>query len=237
MRQPLLVIQHVPHEGPGLLAGILDRYSIPFQTVDLSRSTPYPDPQNYSAVITLGGPQSANDDTAVMFKELANIRTVLRKNIPYLGICLGMQTLVKAAGGEVRACPAKEAGFFAPDGQPYTVELTEKGRQDPLFNGLDNNFHVFQLHGETVTLNDAMTLLATGKTCNHQIVKVASRAYGIQSHFELTPELLHSWLSIDNDLQAMNGEKLIENFREIQPDYEKTGTTVLKNFLRIAEII
>ncbi len=237
MQQPLLIIQHVPHEGPGLLVGILDRYSIPFQTVDLSKGEPYPNPRNHSAVITLGGPQSANDKTTKMLVELDNIRIMLQENIPYLGICLGMQTLVKAAGGTVTTCSAKETGFFAPDGQPYTVELTEKGRQDPLFNGLDKNLRVFQLHGETVTLNDAMTLLATGKTCNHQIVKVSNRSYGIQSHFELTPQLLHSWLSIDNDLQAMNGEKLIENFREIQPDYEKTGTTVLKNFLRIAGII
>ena len=237
MSRPLLIIQHVPHEGPGLLAGVLDRYSIPFQTVDLSRGTPYPDPRNYSAVITLGGPQSANDDTAVMLNELANIRTILQNNIPYLGICLGMQVLVKAAGGEVKPCTVKETGFSGPDGHPFTVDLTQEGIQDPLFNGLGRNLRVFQLHGETITLNNAMTLLATGKTCAHQIVKASSRAYGIQSHFELTPQLLHSWLSIDNDLQAMDRGKLIDFFREIQSDYEKTGTTVLKNFLRIAEII
>lgn len=237
MLQPLLIIQHISHEEPGLLSGLLEEYATPFETVDLSRGERYPDPCSYSAVITLGGPQSANDNTSVMLGELRNIEMILHNNIPYLGICLGMQTLVKAAGGEVRACPIKETGFFAPDGQPYTVELTEKGRHDPLFNGLDKNLRVFQLHGETVTLNGTTALLATGKSCKNQIVKVGSCAYGIQSHFELTEQLFFSWLSTDNDLRVMDRRKLVENFREIQPEYEKTGNTLLKNFLGIAGII
>ena len=188
-------------------------------------------------MITLGGPQSANDLNEVMLNELDTIRIILQENIPYLGICLGMQTLVKAAGGKVTACSNKEAGFFDPDGVPFTVDLTPEGTKDPLFTDLDNILRVFQLHGETVTLNDEISLLATGKFCKHQIVKASTRAYGIQSHFELTPQLLLSWLPIDKDLQTMNQAQLVESFREIHADYENTGTTILKNFLHVAEII
>lgn len=237
MPQPILIIQHVSHEGPGLLSGLLEKYDMPFETVDLSRGKHYPDPRDYSAVITLGGPQSANDNTPVMLNELANIRTILQNNIPYFGICLGMQVLVKAAGGEVKPCTVKETGFSGPDGHPFTVDLTQEGIQDPLFNGLGTNLRVFQLHGETVMLNDGISLLATGTFCKNQIVKAASRAYGIQSHFELTEELLFSWISIDNDLRTTDRQKMIDNFRNIQPDYEKTGKTLLKNFLRIAGIM
>nr|WP_287222515.1 gamma-glutamyl-gamma-aminobutyrate hydrolase family protein [Prosthecochloris sp.] len=65
-----------------------------------------------SAVVTLGGPQSANDTDRAMRRELENLKAILDKKIPYLGICLGMQTLVKAAGGNVITCPIKETGFL-----------------------------------------------------------------------------------------------------------------------------
>ncbi len=237
MPRPLLIIQHITHEGPGLLAKVLEEHSVPSSTVDLSKGEPYPDPRDHSGVITLGGPQSANDKTAKMLVELDNIRIILQENIPYLGICLGMQTLVKAAGGTVTACPTKETGFFGPDGSPFTVDLTPEGSKNPLFNNLGSTLRVFQLHGETVILPEETSLLATGKFCKNQIIKAANRAYGIQSHFELTSELLLSWLSIDRDLQKLNKKQLIDNFRDIQADYEKTGTAILKNFLHVGEII
>ena len=237
MPKPILIVQHIAHEGPGLLSGLLDEYAIPFETAHLYKDNNYPDPRGFSAVVCLGGPQSANDQTSVMREELDNIRIILHENIPYLGICLGMQTLVKAAGGKVSACAAKETGFFAPDGTPYTVELTPAGSGDQLFSGLNTTLRVFQLHGETVSLLDGLSLLATGKFCKNQIVKFHERAYGIQSHFELTPDMLLSWLSIDKDLMALNNMQLIDNFRDIQTDYENTGTSILKNFLHAAEII
>ncbi len=237
MSQPLLIVQHITHEGPGLLSRVLEEYRIPSLTVDLSKGESCPDPRNHPAVITLGGPQSANDKTAAMIAELDNIRTILQENIPYLGICLGMQTLARAAGGIVSACPVKETGFFAPDGTPYSVKLTPEGIEDPLFEGLNSLLRVFQLHGETVSLPGGTSLLASGKFCNNQIIRVSERAYGIQSHFELTPELLLSWLSIDVDLRKMDKQQLIDNYHDIQVDYENTGTTILKNFLRVAEII
>jgi GMP synthase-like glutamine amidotransferase len=237
MPRPVLIIQHVPHECPGLLSGLIEEYSVPSLIVDLSRSEPYPDPRDYSAVITLGGPQSANDLTEVMLDELSTIDIILQENIPYLGICLGMQTLVKAAKGTVTKCSAKETGFFGPDGTPFTVDLTLQGIEDPLFDDLGKRLRIFQLHGETVTLHDGISLLATGNFCKNQIVKVSNRAYGIQSHFELTPQLLLSWLSIDNDLRCMDHAQLMETFHDIHGDYTHTGTTILKNFLHVAEII
>lgn len=237
MSRPILIIKHVTHEGPGLLSDLLEKYSIPSLIVDLSRGEPYPDPRHYSAVITLGGPQSANDLNEVMRNELSTIEIILQENIPYLGICLGMQTLVKAAKGEVTTCSTKETGFFGPDGIPFTVDLTLQGIEDSLFDDLGKRLRVFQLHGETVALHNGISLLATGKFCKNQVVRVSNRAYGIQSHFELTPQLLLSWLSIDNDLRTMDHAQLIETFHDIHVDYKHTGTTILKNFLHVAEII
>lgn len=237
MPRSLLIIKHIAHEGPGLLEKVLEKHSIPSVTVDLSEKKIYPDLCGFSAVITLGGPQSANDRTPEMLVELDKIGIILQENIPYLGICLGMQTLVKAAGGEVTTCLTREIGFYGPDSTPFTADLTPEGLEDPLFRDLDRNLRVFQLHGETVILHNGFSLLATGTFCKNQIVKVSDRAYGIQSHFELTPELLLSWLKMDKNLQALGQKKLLEDYYEIQADYEHTGLTILSNFLQVAEII
>ena len=113
------------------------------------------------------------------------------------GICLGLQTLVKAAGGRIIKSPVRETGFLDPEGSHFTTELTAAGKQDPLFEGLDHSFKVFHLHGETVELTDSITLLSTGKFCRNQIVRVGKNAYGIQCHFELTPEMLETWMNED----------------------------------------
>ena len=97
--------------------------------------------------------------------------------------------------------------------------------------------NVFQLHGETVELTSDMIVLATGKFCNNQIVKVADKAYGIQSHFELTSEMLTIWAEQDPDLIPIGKEKLIADFEKIEQSYTYIGQTLLHNFLKIAGLI
>lgn len=230
----VLIVKNIPREGSGLLEGILKAKKIDFEIADLEKGQPFPPPQKYQAVIVLGGPDSANDQTPKMLNELNRVREILDQKIPYLGICLGLQVLVKAAGGQVIKSPVKEVGFIGPDKKNFTVELTATGRKDPLFIGLDNNFKVFQLHGETVELIKNMTLLGTGKFCQNQVVRVGQRAYGIQCHFELTPEMFDCWLNEDADLKKMEKTELCKNFQAIQPEYTKTGNQLLNNFLKIA---
>lgn len=174
----------------------------------------FPPVANYAAVVVLGGPDSANDTNSKMQNELARISDTIRAQIPYLGICLGLQTLVKAAGGRVIRSPVKEVGFIDPECGNFTVTLTNAGKQDPLFEGIGRTFNVFQLHGETVELTDTMVLLAAGKFCRNQVVRVGTNGYGIQCHFELTPSLFENWIHEDTDLLQLSAEALRADFAE-----------------------
>ena len=234
MKSEILIIKNIAREGPGLLEMELKNFNTGYSVVDMSESQDFPPIENYRAVIVLGGPESANDSTGKMKNAIAFVKEVLTAGIPYLGICLGMQILIKAAGGKVIKCPNKEVGFIDPEGNNFTLELTEKGRKDPLFAGLTNKFKVFHLHGETVKLTGDMLLLATGQHCYNQIVKTGRNAYGIQSHFELTPQMLETWINEDPDLMRLDEIHLKASFKEIENEYTKTGLQLFKNFLTLA---
>ncbi|MEK6567222.1 MAG: type 1 glutamine amidotransferase [Candidatus Omnitrophota bacterium] len=171
-----------------------------------------------------------------MESELQRIKEALSLNIPYLGICLGLQTLVKAGGGKVVRNPVKEVGFQGPDGKPFVINLTQDGKNDGLFKGLGDNFRVFQLHGETVELTPEMKLLGKGEFCQNQIIKVGSNAYGIQCHFELTPEMFEAWLNEDADLLRLDKKQLQNDFNSFLEEYTSTGRKLLQNFLEIADL-
>ena len=234
MEKEILIVKNISREGPGLLIEELKKRSIPFTVVDLNKGQEFPSAVNYGAVVVLGGPDSANDENEKMENELSRIGDVVAANIPYLGICLGFQTLIKAAGGKVVKSPAKEVGFIDPEGHNFTIELTKEGKHDPLFEGLEDVLKVFHLHGETVELSDNMVLLALGKFCRNQIAKVGSHAYGIQCHFELTPEMFEMWINEDTDLIQLDKEQLRKNFEAIQEPYTRVGQKLFNNFLKIA---
>ena len=234
----VLIVQNVCHEGPGLLVELLHDLQIEHEVRDLSRELNLPSPKNYSAVIVLGGADSANDLSAKVQLQLAWIEQLLKLKIPYLGICLGMQLLIKAAGGRVLPMDHKEIGLMDEAGKPYQVSLTREGSKDPLFEGFGGNpFSVFQLHGDTVKLGPNMQLIGTASGCPQQMVKVGRNAYGIQCHFELTPGMLESWMEKDADLQKLDTAKLRSDFEALQPDYQTVGRQLLQNFLKIADIL
>jgi len=237
MEKEILIVKNITREGPGIIELILKETGIRYTIADLSSATPTPSVNNYQCIIVLGGPDSANDTTRKMKDELALITEAIKAEIPYLGICLGMQTLVRAAGGQVVKSPVKEVGFRDPDGDFFRVYLTEAGRKDPLFIGLPDSLNVFQLHGETVNLTDRINLLATGKFCRNQIVKIGRNAYGIQCHFELTPHMFEEWISEDSDLKLLDTDNLRADFESIKKEYYQTGEQLIHNFLKIAGII
>jgi len=234
MRKPFLIVKNITREGPGLLEEVLIRQNIPYALVDLDNGEAFPSPKDYAALVVLGGPDSANDQTEKITAELDKIREALAAGIPYLGICLGLQLLVKAAGGHVVKNHVPEIGFRDPNHKRFTVDLTPVGSTDPLFAGLKSPFQVFHLHGETVELTPDMLLLGTGQFCQHQIVKAGANAYGIQCHFELTPEMFDCWITEDPDLKQLDTAGLREDFRAIQADYRHTGIQLLQNFIKVA---
>ena len=237
MTPKICFIKNMTHEGAGLFSSFAAKENIPYEIVDLHKGDLFPEVGPGQTVVVLGGPDSANDTTAKISGELEALQKCLRDGIPCLGICLGLQLLVKTAGGIVFRNPVKEIGFRDPIGGWFEIEKTPEGKRDPLLEGIADSGKIFQLHGETVGLTSSMTCLAVGRTCEHQIVRVQERVYGIQGHMELSERMFEDWLVADGDLQRMDREALRRDFSIVRRELEQNSETLFKNFLRISKIL
>ncbi|MEI7750957.1 MAG: type 1 glutamine amidotransferase [Candidatus Omnitrophota bacterium] len=230
-------IKNMTHEAAGLLSSFASKEKIPYEIMDLHKGDLFPEVHAGQAVVILGGPDSANDTTPKILSELEALQKCLREGIPCLGVCLGLQLLVKAAGGTVFKNPVKEIGFRDPSGGWFEMAKTAEGQNDPLLEGIPDVCKVFQLHGETVGLTLSMTCLAQGKFCNNQIVKIQERVYGIQGHVELSEQMFEDWLAADGDLHKMNIGELHRDFLEVRGELEQSSEDLFKNFLRISSLV
>ena len=136
-------------------------------------------------IILSGGPASVYAETAPKpDPEIFNL------DVPILGICYGMQLIVKHFGGEVVSAEKREFG---------KAEI-EFERREPLFETIGFPMQVWMSHCDRVTrLPKGFQPIA--HTANSPLAAVASedrKIFGLQFH----PEVTHT----------PEGNKLIENF-------------------------
>src|SRR5256885_8352205 len=110
--KPVAIFRASPTEGPGYFATYLERRSIAWQLVALDADARVPrDARAYAGLVFMGGPMSVNDALPWIGPAIELIRDAVRKDVPFLGHCLGGQLLSKALGGRVRPNPVKEIGW------------------------------------------------------------------------------------------------------------------------------
>jgi GMP synthase (glutamine-hydrolysing) len=185
--RPLLVIQHVPWEGPHV---ILD--SFPDVTVqvrhplDEPERTPLPDPATFRGAIIMGGPMSVNDAGTLpaLADEIAWLKKAVGIELPILGICLGAQLLAKAAGAAIIVGP--------PEIGVASITITEP--DDPLAGPLFPQSYAMHWHGEQFTLPAGAVPLAHSAHTEIQAFRLGGNAWGMLFHLEVDDELLDVWL-------------------------------------------
>ncbi|KKK40440.1 hypothetical protein LCGC14_0945730 [marine sediment metagenome] len=236
MNKNVLIILNIAHENPGLISELLNQYKIKYDIIDLSQKIEFPHVKKYGLILILGGPDSANDKSEKILRELDFIKLAIKKNIPIFGICLGLQLLVKASGGDVNKNPTEEIGFKM-NNKWFKIKLTDVGKRDVIFNNIGDNFIVFQLHGETVGLNERIKLLGTGDFCKNQVIKIGNYHYGFQFHFEVTDNLLLDWISTAPELKNIDTNQLLIDYNQIKREYFNRGKDLFLNYLKIIRFI
>jgi GMP synthase (glutamine-hydrolysing) len=135
-------------------------------------------------IVFSGGPASVYEEGA-----FHSDPSLLKMEVPVLGICYGMQLITYQLGGKVAGAERKEYG-------PATIEI----KNDPLFQGLEPHQDVWMSHGDRI-LESPKGFSSIAQTANSPVAAIRDDRgvlYGIQFH----PEVIHT----------KHGREILRNF-------------------------
>lgn len=221
----ILVLMHVPSEGPGTLGDYLLSRGAQLETRRLHAGDPLPaDASAFAAIVSMGGPMNVYEENRYPFlkEETTFLERAFPRNVPIIGICLGAQMIAKACGAVIGKAPVKEVGW-------REVRLTDAGRVDPLFSGVPERLEVFQWHEDAFDIPADGELLVTAAACPHQAFRFRN-AYGLQFHVEATRDMLKEWFSDSADQKAM-----LDRYDKIGPALAHSAERIYANFFEMIE--
>lgn len=217
-----LVIQHVPFEGPGLIAQLALREGLSVEVCRVFEEACPTDARGLAGLVVMGGPMGVNDTNHYphLADELELIQSALAHRTPILGVCLGAQLLAHALGARVYPGEEQEIGCG-------TVTLTPDGRSDPVLGApAAAVLPVFHWHGETFDLPDGAVGLARSERYANQAFRFGRCVYGLQFHVEVDRELADGWQAhLPVGIQVSEPERT---------ETERAGRVILKTFLDLA---
>jgi GMP synthase (glutamine-hydrolysing) len=182
------VAQHAPHEGPGLLADVLDAAGVDTVVVRLDLGDPLPPPEDLGGLVVMGGAMGVHDTDEFPWLETERrwIAETVSAELPVLGVCLGAQQLAAALGASVTTGPSPEIGTGS-------VALTAEGRSDPVLGPEGDGLAVIHWHGDTFEIPHGAVRLATGERYPNQAFRYGRAAYGLQFHIEVDDAMAEAW--------------------------------------------
>lgn len=228
----VLVLQHVPFEGPDACAEWFLAAGHAVSIVALYRGDPLPTVASASFVLVMGGPMSVNDEAEFpwLVEEKRFVRAAVEAGIPVLGICLGAQLLAAAFGARVYPNPVKEIGW-------WPVEGVDHG--DPGAFRFPRAFTPLHWHGETFDLPRGAVHLARSTACANQAFQLGPRAIGVQFHLESTGAGLRGMVAHGRHELApgpyIQGEaELLDDDASRHADANRILDSLLRYLLRLA---
>src|SRR3954468_20801044 len=221
-----VILQHVPSEGPGRIVPVFRDYGIPTEVRHLYKGDEVPtDLDELRVLVVLGGPMGVadvgNEKYPFLNKEVEPLRPLVAAARPGLGICLGAQLLVSAAGAKVY--PNAKPG---PTPQDPTTPMPEigwhpvafpfPGGTEPIVFGMVDGAPMFHWHHDTFDLPKlppppnappppapppptGNALLSSSKLCRNEAFRFKNRLFGFQYHFEFTEADIESVVAANRE--------------------------------------
>ena len=214
----VLLVQNTRIEGSGYLGELIQKDGFDITSVNAKHEQLPND--DFSLIVILGAPESANDDLPYLQAEQDLIKKSVENDIPVLGICLGSQLIAKTFGAKVYSGPRKEIGFYD------DLKINDNSE---LFAGFQNPFTVFHWHGDTFDLPEGSTRLVSSEHYANQAFQYKS-AVGLQFHLEVNEDMVNLWL--DNTKKKLKEIPCIDP-QKIRSDINENISIVksnMKNF-------
>jgi GMP synthase-like glutamine amidotransferase len=225
---PWGLIQHVAHEGPGLIGEALTHSGQQFGVVRPDLGEPLPHHRSIAGLVVMGGPMGVHDarDHPWLARERVLIEQVVGDEKPVLGVCLGAQQLATVLGAEVTTGSSSEIGLGR-------VELTTAGRRDPVtgpeYGGLaDTALPCVHWHRDTFSIPDGAVHLAATHAFPHQAFRWGQQVYGFQFHIEVDQTLAETWTPYLPEGVTLDGPGIAR--------VETVGRRLLRRFVERAQV-
>ena len=222
----IYVLQHHPVENLGTIADALEGNALAWQYVRVNDGQPVPaNMKGAGGLIVMGGPMGVHhtDRYPWLRDEMRLIEDAMKSNLPVLGVCLGAQILAATLGAKVERNPnGKEIGW-------HPIWLSDSANDDRLMRGLPASMTPFHWHGDIFELPPGATSLASSDKTPCQAFRHGDKAYGLQFHFEVTPEGVAAMAdAFAKDLVRENipADTMIAQAAEYLPPLEKISETV-----------
>jgi GMP synthase-like glutamine amidotransferase len=184
--KPVLVLQHLPDDGPAFLATWLAAQGRAVDLRHTSAGDEYPERiDGFGALAVLGGEWGANDDRPSLRRAEQLIRQAVAAGVPVLGHCLGGQLMARALGAPVAASPAPERGW-------HPVQLRDTPGAHAWFGAGQGEPVLFQWHRDAFGLPPGAESLAHSQACPHQAFALGPHL-AMQFHVEVDETKLRAW--------------------------------------------
>lgn len=236
----LVVLQHVPLEGPVRIGTVAERLGLKVEIVRLDQGQPVPAAPTGAILVSMGGPMGVADldDPRYPFlaAEVALLKRCLAEDRPVIGVCLGSQLLAHAAGAAVAplACGEppqrhREVGWGA-------IHWLRDPAEVPVLSGMERAELVLHWHGDAFAIPERAEHLAASLPCPGQMFRLG-RCYGLQFHVEVDEATVRAWIEADADfIRAAGGadgaRRLLADTARFLPVHRPRGDRLIGNILR-----
>ena len=199
----VLVVQHEDECPPARFGAWLEEAGVQLDVRRPYAADTLPsDLAGHDGLVVLGGAMGANDDAdhGWLAPTKALVREAVRDGVPTLGICLGLQLVAVALGGEVGRNPrGRQVGVL-------DVGWTAAAAADPLLAGLATPHRAAQWNQDAVlTAPPGAVLLAATENGEIQAMRFAPTVWGVQWHPEATPAMIRLWAADEPGPEADAG--------------------------------
>lgn len=228
----VLVLQHIACEPPGVFEDVLLERGAEIHRVELDEGEPLPDWREFDAIVAMGGPMAATEDSELpwLIDEKRLIREAVREGTPFWGVCLGVQLLAASLGARVYRGPEPEVGLLP-------VTLTDEARDDPVFAEAPSELVTLQWHGDTFDLPEGAVRLASSPAYANQAFRFG-RAYGVQFHLEVSGEMAREWAevpeyvsSLERTLGREGGPAFLSTIEKHADEMRASGRVLFERWL------
>lgn len=202
--KPVGIFQHTEVGAPGSIPELLAELGVSTRLLPILDGEAVPqDPQAFSGLVFMGGYMGVHDELPWIAQEVALIRRAMALGIPVIGHCLGSQLMAVALGAEVKRHQRSEIGWSGITVEPGAIAEQWFGQPS------GQELLTFQWHADSFGIPPGAERIARSAYCENQAFVADGRHLAIQSHLEMTPELVV--LSVEHNGQQMEQQEAAGN--------------------------